>query len=81
MRKRQYGQMKKHCRHRHQEVITTGGYHFSHVLGVWDDIREYLVCFDCGMKLERGWRNWKERVRDYYSLPEPPSAESEEVPF
>ncbi len=81
MKKRQYRQMKSHCRHRHQTVGATGGFHFSYEIGVWDDIHEYVVCTDCGKILERG-TPWKRRVRDYYSIPSLPElASAEEDPF
>jgi hypothetical protein len=39
------------CLHRHTTSITTGGYHFA-AGEFWDDIREMIVCLDCGATLQ-----------------------------
>ncbi len=35
------------CMHRRITTVTTGGLHFSEG-EVWDDIREMLMCLECG---------------------------------
>lgn len=66
--KRRTPKLLRRCRHRRTEIYSTGGFHF-YAGEVWDDIREYLICLDCCKTVERGWLNWKERVRRSYNLP------------
>ncbi|BAJ64415.1 MULTISPECIES: hypothetical protein [Anaerolinea] len=68
----------KRCPHRRTIVASTGGYHYSYSAGVWDDIKEYVICLDCFKVIERGWWSWKYRVMRYYNVP---PAKAEEVPF
>ncbi len=75
--RKQYGQ-KKRCRHHSPALVITGGYHFSHAIGVWDDIDDAVICTSCGAILFKGWWGWKERVRRYYSLTPP---FDDDVPF
>lgn len=45
----------------------SGGYHFSHGYGVWDDIEDHLVCTACGAEVD---------------MPEPePLPDTDEIPF
>ncbi len=38
------------CPHRRTTTVTTGGYHYS-AGEVWDDLRDVIVCLDCGKQL------------------------------
>jgi len=38
------------CPHRRTTVVTTGGYHYA-AGEVWDDLKDHIMCLDCGMIL------------------------------
>ncbi|GIV65540.1 MAG: hypothetical protein KatS3mg046_800 [Bellilinea sp.] len=41
---------KEQCPHRRTTTVTTGGYHYS-AGQVWDDLKEVIICLDCGKQL------------------------------
>lgn len=45
-----YLHQQEQCPHRRTTTLTSGGYHYS-AGGVWDDLKEAVVCLDCGATL------------------------------
>jgi hypothetical protein len=56
-----------HCTHEHTETEFTGGMHFDHETGPWDDIQEHVYCLDCGKEIN--------------SQPAEPSNNFDDIPF
>lgn len=67
------------CRHRRKAVNFSGGYHYS-AGEVWDNVRETLVCLECGSRIP-GPGEWKERSRWYYGTPATATLSEELPPF
>ena len=41
----------RRCKHEHAFICSDGGRHFDPETGVWDNIRQYYYCPDCGKEI------------------------------